>query len=99
MLAIKIKLLNEKIDIFCRYGRRNPLVLAVILQACAGLGAAFTPWLMGFMVMRFLAALATGGTMITSFVLVMEIVGNKFFLCFIMSIITSHHHHFHVLRY
>ncbi|CAH1971044.1 unnamed protein product [Acanthoscelides obtectus] len=60
-----------------RFGRRNPLVLAVVLQAGSGMAAAFSPWFFGFLVMRFLSALATGGTMITSFVLVMEIVGTE----------------------
>ncbi|XP_018565831.1 organic cation transporter protein isoform X2 [Anoplophora glabripennis] len=60
-----------------RFGRRNPLVLAVILQAVSGLAAAFSPWFTLFLIMRFLAALATGGTMVTSFVLVMELVGTE----------------------
>ncbi|KAJ8958307.1 hypothetical protein NQ318_017453, partial [Aromia moschata] len=60
-----------------RFGRRNPLVCAVILQAASGLAAALSPWFPLFLVMRFLAALATGGTMVTSFVLVMEIVGTE----------------------
>ncbi|KAG5891587.1 hypothetical protein JTB14_022252 [Gonioctena quinquepunctata] len=58
-----------------RYGRRKPLVWAVIIQGVSGLAAAFSPWFLLFLVMRFIAALATGGTMITSFVLIMEIVG------------------------
>ncbi|XP_074038898.1 organic cation transporter protein isoform X2 [Leptinotarsa decemlineata] len=60
-----------------RFGRRNPLVCAVIIQGMCGLSAAFSPWFSLFLVMRFLAALATGGTMITSFVLIMEIVGTQ----------------------
>ncbi|CAG9859357.1 unnamed protein product [Phyllotreta striolata] len=60
-----------------KYGRKNPLVLAVTLQGLSGLGAAFSPWFSLFMVMKFLSAVATGGTMITSFVLIMEIVGTE----------------------
>ncbi|XP_063902776.1 organic cation transporter protein-like [Zophobas morio] len=58
-----------------RYGRRDPLIAAVILQVLSGTGAALSPWFFMFLVMRFLAALATGGTMVISFVLIMEIVG------------------------
>lgn len=53
------------------------MVLAVVLQAVSGLAAAFSPWFPLFLIMRFLAALATGGTMVTSFVLVMELVGKE----------------------
>ncbi|CAG9822546.1 unnamed protein product [Phaedon cochleariae] len=60
-----------------RFGRRNPLVLAVVIQAASGLAAALSPWFSLFLVMRFLAALATGGTMVTSFVLIMEILGTE----------------------
>ncbi|KAJ8984883.1 hypothetical protein NQ317_002723 [Molorchus minor] len=56
-------------------GGEIPLVIAVALQAISGLAAAVSPWFWLFLIMRFLAALATGGTMVTSFVLVMEIVG------------------------
>lgn len=89
-LTTIFKFLSNTLHVFAlyRYGRRNPLVLAVIIQACAGLGAAFSPWFTGFLVMRFLAALATGGTMITSFVLVMEIVGkNNLVYTFIATIL------------
>lgn len=43
----------------------------------AGLAAAFSPWFVLFLVFRFLAALATGGTMVMSFVLVMELIGTE----------------------
>nr|XP_023027549.1 solute carrier family 22 member 6-like [Leptinotarsa decemlineata] len=51
-----------------------PLIFEVLLQATTGLLTAFVPWFWAFMILRFLAAAATGGTMITSFVLIMEIV-------------------------
>ncbi|XP_074038895.1 solute carrier family 22 member 13-like isoform X2 [Leptinotarsa decemlineata] len=59
------------------FGRKMPLIFEVLLQATTGLLTAFVPWFWAFMILRFLAAAATGGTMITSFVLIMEIVGLK----------------------
>ena len=60
-----------------KYGRRIPLVCAVIIQLMFGLASSFATnyWLFCFF--RFLTAAATGGTMVTSFVLVMEIIGIK----------------------
>ncbi|XP_069695101.1 organic cation transporter protein-like isoform X1 [Periplaneta americana] len=60
-----------------RMGRKLPLMFAIGLQAVTGVLAAFSPWFYGFVVARFFMAVATGGTMIISFVLVMEIVGNQ----------------------
>ncbi|PNF38357.1 hypothetical protein B7P43_G10529 [Cryptotermes secundus] len=60
-----------------RIGRKVPLIFAIGLQAAAGVLSAYSPWFSGFLVARFFMAVATGGTMIISFVLVMEIVGNK----------------------
>ncbi|XP_019877801.1 organic cation transporter protein-like isoform X2 [Aethina tumida] len=60
-----------------RFGRKNPLLWAVILQATTGVAAAMSPWFVLFLIMRFFAALATGGTMVTSFVLVMELIGTE----------------------
>ncbi|KAK4883225.1 hypothetical protein RN001_006544 [Aquatica leii] len=60
-----------------KFGRRNSLVLAVIIQIVTGTVMAFLPWFWLFLVCRFLCALATGGTMVTTFVLVMELVGSK----------------------
>ncbi|KAK9884735.1 hypothetical protein WA026_007580 [Henosepilachna vigintioctopunctata] len=60
-----------------RFGRKNPLVLAVILQFLAGNAAAFMPWLPLVLIMRFISSMATGGTMVTSFVLIMELIGTK----------------------
>ncbi|EFA04006.1 organic cation transporter protein [Tribolium castaneum] len=58
-----------------RFGRRGPLTGAVILQVVSGTCTAFAPYFPLFLFMRFLAALSTGGTMVISFVLVMELVG------------------------
>lgn len=60
-----------------KYGRRPPMVIAVIIQLITGVAAAYIPWFWGFVVLRFITAVATGGTMVTSFVLVMEIIGPK----------------------
>ncbi|XP_062716935.1 organic cation transporter protein isoform X1 [Aedes albopictus] len=60
-----------------KFGRRPPLVIAVIIQLISGVAAAYIPWFWGFVVLRFITAVATGGTMVTSFVLVMEIIGPK----------------------
>ncbi|XP_062565693.1 organic cation transporter protein isoform X2 [Armigeres subalbatus] len=60
-----------------KFGRRPPMVIAVIVQLISGVGTAYIPWFWGFVVLRFITAVATGGTMVTSFVLVMEIIGPK----------------------
>ncbi|XP_048515087.1 organic cation transporter protein-like isoform X2 [Athalia rosae] len=58
-----------------RMGRKIPLIIAVLIQSVTGLASAFAPWYELFLALKFLAALATGGTMLISFVLLMEIVG------------------------
>lgn len=58
-----------------KWGRRVPLMVAIVLQAAAGVATAFVPWLAAFMALRFVVAVATGGTMVVSFVICMEIVG------------------------
>lgn len=58
-------------------GRRSPLVTAVFVQLAAGVATAFVPYFWMFCVLRFITALATGGTLVTSFVLIMELVGEK----------------------
>lgn len=60
-----------------KFGRRVPLVAAVVVQVLSGIGAAFAPWFVLFLILRLICAMATGGTMVTSFVLVMELVGTK----------------------
>lgn len=60
-----------------RYGRRSPLVVAVIIQLIFGVATSFVPSFWMFCVMRFITAMATGGTMVTSFVITMEIIGKK----------------------
>ncbi|XP_066591897.1 organic cation transporter protein-like [Prorops nasuta] len=58
-----------------RIGRKNPLMIAIVLQSITGLISAFSPWYEMFLIFKFLSAVATGGTMLVSFVLLMEIVG------------------------
>ncbi|XP_013149716.1 PREDICTED: organic cation transporter protein-like isoform X1 [Papilio polytes] len=61
-----------------RFGRRMPFVAAVCLQLITGVTTAFSvDWYM-FTILRFLLAVATGGTMVSSFVLIMEIIGAKY---------------------
>ncbi|XP_031621351.1 organic cation transporter protein isoform X2 [Contarinia nasturtii] len=60
-----------------KFGRRGPLVIAVFIQLISGIATAFVPWFWLFCVLRFVTAFATGGTMVTSFVLVMELVGTS----------------------
>ncbi|XP_012282899.1 organic cation transporter protein isoform X2 [Orussus abietinus] len=60
-----------------RYGRKLPLMLSVILQLGSGIGCAVVPWFPALLVLKLLSALATGGTMVTSYVICMEIVGTK----------------------
>ncbi|XP_011690335.1 PREDICTED: organic cation transporter protein-like isoform X2 [Wasmannia auropunctata] len=58
-----------------RIGRKKPLMIAVALQSATGFASAFAPWYELFLVLKFICALSTGGTMLVSFVLLMEIVG------------------------
>lgn len=61
-----------------RFGRRIPFLGAVFLQLIAGVTTAYSVnWYM-FTSLRFLLAVATGGTMVTSFVLIMELIGTKY---------------------
>ena len=60
-----------------KFGRRIPLVIAVTVQLIFGVSSAYAPYFWMFVVFRFVTAMATGGTMVTSFVLVMEIIGIK----------------------
>ncbi|XP_018911772.2 organic cation transporter protein [Bemisia tabaci] len=60
-----------------RVGRKYPLLLAIAMQAVCGCALTFVPWFELFLLFRFILALATGGTMVISFVLCMEVVGGK----------------------
>lgn len=56
---------------------RIPLVIAVTIQLIFGVLSSFATNFALFCICRFITAAATGGTMVTSFVLVMEIIGIK----------------------
>ncbi|GLV31843.1 uncharacterized protein CBL_07603 [Carabus blaptoides fortunei] len=61
-----------------RFGRRGPLIAAIFMQVVTGIGAAFAPWLWLYMVLRCLSTIATGGTMLTGFILLMEFTAMKY---------------------
>lgn len=58
-----------------RVGRKKVLMICILFQSLLGIIAAFSPWYWFFVTFRFLLAIANGGTMITSFVMCMEVVG------------------------
>ncbi|XP_025152920.1 organic cation transporter protein [Harpegnathos saltator] len=60
-----------------RYGRKMPLMASVVLQLLSGIGCAIVPWFQALLLMKFLSALATGGMIVTSFVICMEIIGTE----------------------
>ncbi|KAK0075059.1 hypothetical protein PV326_011922, partial [Microctonus aethiopoides] len=60
-----------------KIGRKIPLMIAVIVQTLAGVLSAFMPSYPLFVVCKFVADVATGGTMLVSFVIIMEIVGTE----------------------
>ncbi|XP_054000832.1 organic cation transporter protein-like [Hylaeus anthracinus] len=60
-----------------RIGRKKPLMIAIALQSLTGFMSAFVPWYELFLLFKFITAVATGGTMLVSFVLLMEIVGTE----------------------
>jgi len=52
-----------------RIGRKKPLIIAIALQSVTGFASAFAPWYELFLILKFLCAVSTGGTMLVSFVL------------------------------
>lgn len=60
-----------------RFGRKLPLMVSIVLQLASGVGCAVVPWFPVLLLMKFLSAVATGGTMVTSYVICMEIVGKS----------------------
>ncbi|KAI5646027.1 sugar transporter domain-containing protein [Phthorimaea operculella] len=61
-----------------RFGRKRPLLVAVVIQVTAGVAAAYIPEFWTFTFFRFLVGASVGGTMVTGFVIVMEFVGTKY---------------------
>ncbi|KAL7738466.1 hypothetical protein ACLKA6_006774 [Drosophila palustris] len=60
-----------------RFGRRPAFLGCCYMQLISGLIVSLSPYYWFYVVFRFLTAFATGGTMCTSFVLIMEIIGPK----------------------
>ncbi|KAK0169034.1 hypothetical protein PV327_002783 [Microctonus hyperodae] len=60
-----------------KIGRKIPLMIAVIVQTVAGVLSTFMPSYPLFIVLKFIADVATGGTMLVSFVIIMEIIGTE----------------------
>lgn len=44
-------------------------MISVVLQLVSGIGCAIVPWFQALLLMKLLSAMATGGTMVTSFVI------------------------------
>lgn len=61
-----------------RFGRKYPLLIAVVIQVTMGISAAFVPGYWEFTFLRFLVGMSVGGTMVTGFVIVMEFVGTQY---------------------
>lgn len=60
---------NKKCFDVLRYGRKLPMMFAIVLLLVAGVGTSLAPWYELFLPLRFATALAIGGLMISSFVL------------------------------
>lgn len=50
-------------------------MVCIFIQSLCSIAAAFVPWFWSFLLLRFLLAVANGGTMVCSFVMCMEVVG------------------------
>ncbi|XP_075227507.1 organic cation transporter protein-like [Lycorma delicatula] len=60
-----------------KHGRKLPLMVAILIQVTSGIASSYVTSLWLFLLLRFFLALATGGTMITSFVICMESLSGK----------------------
>lgn len=61
-----------------RYGRKNTFLISISTLIIFGFSVSFAPDYITFTVLRFFLGLATAGTMVVSFVMVMEAVGPKY---------------------
>ncbi|XP_022815571.1 organic cation transporter protein-like isoform X2 [Spodoptera litura] len=61
-----------------RYGRKKSFLVAISTLIIFGLAMPFSPNYLVFTILRFLTGLATSGTMVVSFVMVMEAVGPRY---------------------
>lgn len=69
---------NSCVNLNFRFGRKLPLLVAVVIQVSAGVAAAFLPDYWSFTFFRFLVGMSVGGTMVTGFVIAMEFVGTQY---------------------
>ncbi|KAH9627987.1 hypothetical protein HF086_017962 [Spodoptera exigua] len=61
-----------------RYGRKNPLIAACVLQFICGISAVFAPNYEIFTLFRFGVGVSVGGTMVIGFVILMEFIGPEY---------------------
>ncbi|XP_068617249.1 organic cation transporter protein-like [Battus philenor] len=61
-----------------KYGRKIPTIFAMVLQMVTSISAAYAPNYWIFTIIRILIGIAVGGSMVTTFVLLMEFIGNKY---------------------
>ncbi|CAB3233014.1 unnamed protein product [Arctia plantaginis] len=61
-----------------RYGRKNTFLVAILTVILFGLGIPFSPNYIVFTTLRTFLGMATAGTMVVSFVIVMESVGPRY---------------------
>ncbi|CAB3254859.1 unnamed protein product [Arctia plantaginis] len=60
-----------------KYGRRTPLLIAIVIEGVGGLLASVIPWFWVFLINWFILAMANGGISLIAFVLCMEVVSGK----------------------
>ncbi|XP_068617439.1 organic cation transporter protein-like [Battus philenor] len=58
-----------------RYGRRQTLIFAVVIESLTGIVASFLPDYWSFTIVRMLLGISVGGIMVIGFVILMEYVG------------------------
>ncbi|KAJ8711997.1 hypothetical protein PYW08_008951 [Mythimna loreyi] len=61
-----------------RFGRKHTFLVSIVSLIVFGLGIPFSPNYLVFTILRFLVGVATAGTMVVSFVIVMESVGPRY---------------------
>ncbi|CAG9787708.1 unnamed protein product [Diatraea saccharalis] len=61
-----------------RFGRRRPMLVAVVAQITLGIAASFAPNYWTFSIIRLFVGVTVGGTMVIGFVIVMEYVGSQY---------------------
>lgn len=69
---------SSNLFLFIRFGRKYPLLVAVVIQVSCGVASAYVPDYWTFTFFRFFVGMSVGGTMVTGFVIVMEFVGTEY---------------------